>query len=249
MSRNFELLQNAGKSLDVFEAEVEAPVAQLSVEDEVVPMRLEGTERDEISKLVNRVFLTGADAPRRVVFMGADAGTGCSRICACSAEILAATAAGRSVCVVDANLRAPSLHEHFGTENKLGLTDALLQGGSIHKYITRLAGDKLALIPAGPPVEAWQTLLGSQPMQTRLSELHREFDFTLIDIPSISLCQDGVALAKMSDGVILVVKAHATRREVAQQVVKELKSANVRMLGAILNERRFPIPESLYQRL
>ena len=249
MSRNFELLQNAGKSLDVFEPEIDNQGAQLSVGDEVVPIRLEGTERDEIARLVNRVFLTGPEAPRRVVFMGADAGTGCSRICACAAEVLAASAAGRSVCVVDANLRAPSLHEHFGVNNHQGLTDALLQGGPVRKYISRLAGDKLALISAGSAVDSWQMLLGSQQMQTRLSELHREYDFVLIDIPPLSLCSDGVAVAKMSDGVVLVVKAHSTRREVAQQVVKELRSANVGLLGAILSDRRFPIPASLYQRL
>jgi succinoglycan biosynthesis transport protein ExoP len=250
MSRNFELLQNVGKSLEVFEPEVDGPVAQVSVSDDVtVPMRLEGVERDEIAKLINRVFLIGAESPRRVVFMGADAGTGCSRICACAAEVLAATAAGRSVCVVDANLRAPSLHEHFGLGNHEGLTEALLQGGAIRKYINRLAGDKLGLITSGAPVDSWQTLLGSQQMQTRISELQREYDYVLMDVPSLSVCSDAVTLAKMSDGVILVVKAHATRREVAQQVVRELKSANVSVLGAILNERRFPIPESLYQRL
>jgi len=249
MSRNFELLQSAGKSPDVFEPERESEVPKLSVDDEVVPVQLEGAERNEIAKLVNRVFLVGAESPRRVAFMGADASTGCSRICARSAELLAASAAGRSVCVVDANLRAPTLHRHFGMQNQQGLADALLEASPIRKYITRLAGNKLALITAGSSVDGWQTLLGSQQMQTRISELHREFDFVLIDIPPLSQSSGGIALAKMSDGVILVLKAHSTRREVAQQVVSELKSANVKMLGAILNERRFPIPESIYQRL
>jgi capsular exopolysaccharide synthesis family protein len=250
MSRNFELMQHIGKSLEVFEPEVDREIAPVSVdEDVVVPIRLEGPERDEMAKLVNRVFLAGAEAPRRVVFMGADAGTGCSRICAGAAELLAATAGGRSVCVVDANLRAPSLHEQFGLENQQGLTDALLQGGPVRKYISRLAGDKLTLMTAGSSVEGWQTLLGSQQMQTRISELQREYDYILMDIPPLSVCSDAIALARMSEGVILVIRAQATRREVAQQVVKELKSAHVSLLGAILNDRRFPIPESLYQRL
>lgn len=249
MSRNFELLQNAGKSLDVFEPEADSQAAPLPVCDEAAPARLEGSERDEIARLINRVFLAGTGARRGVVFMGAEAGTGCSRICAHAAKFLGSTAAGGSVCVVDANLRTPSLHEHFGLDNHYGLTDALLHGGPIRKYTRRLAGGKLVLLTVGSSVDSGQMLLGSQQMQARMSELQQEFDYVLIDIPPLGLCSDAVTLAKMSDGAILIVKAHSTRREVAQQVVKELKSAGVRLLGAILNERRFPIPEPLYHRL
>jgi protein-tyrosine kinase len=250
MSRNFELLQNMGKPLDVFEPEEEvqpthAPVAPAAA---VAPLLVEGAERDEIAKLVGRVFLSG-EAPRQVAWMGADARTGCSRICARAAEVLAATASGGSVCVVDANLRNPSLHQHFGVDNHFGLTDALQQGGSIRRYAQFVVSERLALITAGAPVDSWQMLLGSPQMHTRMMELHREFDYVLVDIPPMNLYPEAVTLAKTSDGLILIVKAHATRREVAQKVVQELKSANVRLLGAVLNERRLPIPEALYKRL
>ena len=92
-------------------------------------------------------------------------------------------------------------------------------------------------------------LLGSPQMQTRMSELHREFDYVVIDIPPLNLYPEAATLAKMADGLILVVKAHATRREVAQKVVQELKASDVRVLGAILNERTYPIPDGLYRKL
>jgi len=254
MSRNFELLQNAGKGIDGFVSEDGGRSAQPSSVAETVVVetarpQVEGAERDEIAKMVSRIFLAAPETPRCVVFMGAEAGTGCSRVCSQAAEVLAATAAGGSVCVLDANLRTPSLHEHFDVENRHGLTDALQDGGTIRKYMQFFAGGRLALLTCGSSVGAWQTLLASQQMHSRLTELHREFDYVLVDIPPLSLYPDGVTLANMSDGLVLIVKADSTRREVAQAVVQDLRSAKVRVLGAILNERRFPIPQALYHRL
>lgn len=262
MSRNFELLQNLGRPLDVFTPEDEQPLAQAeprssefaaeTVADVSVhapALRLEDGERDEVTRLVSRVFLSGGMGPRQVVWMGADAGTGCSRICARAADVLASTAGTQTVCAVDANLRTPTLHQHFGIENHFGLADALQQGGSIRRYARHLAGNRLSVITAGAALEGWQMLLGSPQMQTRMSELHREFDYVLVDIPPLKLYPEAAALAKMSDGLILIVKAHATRRETAQKVVSELKAANVPVLGAILNDRTFPVPEAIYKRL
>jgi Mrp family chromosome partitioning ATPase len=47
----------------------------------------------------------------------------------------------------------------------------------------------------------------------------------------------------------LVLEANSTRREAALQVAENLRAANIRILGAVLNKRTFPIPETLYNRL
>jgi capsular exopolysaccharide synthesis family protein len=248
MSRNFELLQNANRSLEVLQPEVEPERAPAVPAEALLLPRVEGSELDEFTKLVSRVFGSGSESPRQVMFTGAEPDAGSSRICARTAEVLASHLSG-SVCVVDANLRNPGLHEQFGIENHFGLTEALQQSGSIRKYSRSFAGGKLALVSSGSPVENWQALLASRQMQMRMAELRQEFDHVLVDIPPVNLFAEGVMLGRMSDGLILVLKAHSSRREVAQKVVKELKAAKVHLLGAILNERRFPIPTALYQRL
>ena len=253
MSRNFELLQNANRSLEVLQPEIEpeivpeiAPV--VAPAEATLPLRVQGTELDELSRLVSRIFASGSESPRQVMFTGTEADAGSSRICARTAEVLASHLSG-TVCLVDANLRNPTLHQEFGMENHFGLSEALQQAGSIRKYSRSFAGGKLWLVSAGSAVENWQTWLGSRQLQTRLSELRQEFDHVLVDIPPVNLFAEGMLLTKMSDGLILVLKAHSSRREVAQKVVKDLKAAKVRLLGAVLNERRFPIPTALYQRL
>ncbi|HWW13841.1 MAG TPA: CpsD/CapB family tyrosine-protein kinase [Candidatus Dormibacteraeota bacterium] len=252
MSRNFELLQNANRSFEVLQPEVEPEPepesAPAALPEAPLPLRMEGAELDELTRLVNRVFASGSESPRQVMFTGTEPDAGSSRICARTAEVLASHLSG-TVCVVDANLRNPGLHEQFGIENHFGLADALQQGGSIRKYSRSFFGGKLWLVSSGSAVENWQTLMASRQMQTRMTELRKEFDHVLVDIPPVNLFAEGIMLGKMSDGLILVLKAHSSRREVAQKVVKELKAARVRLLGAILNDRRFPIPKAIYQRL
>lgn len=249
MSRNFELLQNANRSFEVLQPSVEPePEITPVVPAEAIPLRAEGAELDELSRLVSRVFTSGAESPGHVMFSGTEPDAGSSRICARTAEVLASRVNG-SVCVVDANLCSPGLHEQFGIGNHFGLTDALRQGGSVRKYSQSLVGDKLWLLSSGSEVDNWQTLIASQQMNARIAELCREFDYVLVDIPPVNFLSEGIMLGKMSDGLILVLKANSSRREVAQKVVKELKAAKVRLLGAVLNERRFPIPKAIYQRL
>ena len=83
-----------------------------------------------------------------VIFSGIDPGNGCSWICAHVAEILASQKLG-SVCLVDANLRSPSLPELFGTTNHYGLTDALSKSGSIRDFTKVVRSDNLSLLSCG----------------------------------------------------------------------------------------------------
>ena len=83
----------------------------------------------------------------------------------------------------------------------------------------------------------------------RITELRREFRYVLIDGPALSGTNDSVSLGRSAEGVILVLKANASRREVARKAVQELQAAKVRVLGAVLNHRTFPIPDALYKKL
>jgi Mrp family chromosome partitioning ATPase len=82
-----------------------------------------------------------------------------------------------------------------------------------------------------------------------MMELSKEFDYVLIDAPPVSSYADAVLLGQMADGVILVVEANSTRRGTARMVKETFEGAKVRLLGAILNNRTFPIPEALYRKL
>jgi Mrp family chromosome partitioning ATPase len=252
LSRNFELLSQLGRMHEIVEPQVEQPhtppVEETFPETfpSVPALEMNDAVRDEISKIVQNLFLP-ARGPRRVVFAGTESGSGCSWMCARVAEGLAPQGRG-TVCVVDCNLRAPTLHQQFGIENHRGLSDALLGSGPIQEYVHRLT-QNLWLLSCGSAAEVGLTMLGSDRMHLRLAELRAAFDYILIDAAALNASNDAMLLGGLSDGVVLTLKANSSRRETARKAVQELQAANVRTLGAVLNQRTFPIPEALYKRL
>ncbi len=252
MSRNFELLQQVGKERDILEAPVAGTEPELG---EGVPavtspaLHLDKAGSEEIRNLVQRVFLLpGGQAPHTVVFAGSEPGDGCSWICARAAEALACQVSG-SVCLVDANLRAPGLHEQFGIPNIRGLSEALLQNEPMGIFVTTLVPHNLSIVSCGTPAEGVEGLLTSNRMRARLKELRAMFDYVLVDTSAVSASKDAIALGAVSDGAVLVLKANSSRKETARNAVQELQTAKVRVLGAVLNQRTFPIPDAIYNRL
>ena len=79
------------------------------------------------------------------------------------------------------------------------------------------------------------------------AELRKEFDFVLIDTAAMSVSNDAISLGSFSDGVVMVLKANASRRETARQAIQDLQGGNARVLGAVLNQRTFPIPDTIYK--
>ncbi|MBV9343246.1 MAG: CpsD/CapB family tyrosine-protein kinase [Acidobacteria bacterium] len=225
----------------------EETLAAATVVDVGRSLPMDGAVRHEITKLVQNLFLL-PESPRRVVFSGTEAGCGCSWTCARTAEVLASQVAG-SVCVVDCNLRSPGLHQQFGSENHNGLTDLLVQSQPVREYVHRLGRANLCLLSCGSASADWQTLIGSDRMRSRLAELRSAFDYILIDAAPLNTCNDALVLGALSDGVVLVMKANSSRRDTAQKALHGLRAARVRALGAVLNERTFPVPAAIYKRL
>lgn len=238
MSKAFELLQNV-------EAERGTGVGPVPVN--IHRVRPSVVDQEEITRLVQRVF-RAPDAPRSVLFAGIDAGDGCTSICIAAAENLAATAPG-TICLVDANLRSPSIHRHFEISNSIGLAEAIVQPGAIHNFAQRIAGTNLWVLPSGAGAATAQSLIGSDGMRARMAELNQSFDHVLVDSPALNPSSDALILGRLVDGMLLVLQSNATRRETARTVIAGIRNANVNLLGAVLNKRTFPIPQNLYDRL
>jgi Mrp family chromosome partitioning ATPase len=210
------------------------------------PLRfeMEAWQPGELTKLVCGVFLeAGAESDRAmtnrtVVLASSESGNGCSWICARVGELLASQVAGR-VCLVDANFGGATLHEHFGVPNHHGLSDALREEGAIGGYVSQLSRRNLALVSAGSDFSAERpdrSLAASERMRLRLQELRADFDYVLVDGASLESSDESIALGKMTDGIVLILKTHSARKERTRSRVQDLKSAGVRILGAVLNQ-------------
>jgi Mrp family chromosome partitioning ATPase len=82
-----------------------------------------------------------------------------------------------------------------------------------------------------------------------IEKMKSKADWILFDGPPIHASNDAIALAPNVDGVIIVIKAEKTRWEAAQNARQRIESGKGNIIGVVLNERRFYIPEWLYQRL
>ena len=247
MSRNFELLRQL--EIEAGAAEPPRPAAPDRISAaEVVPIlskQASSVSDEEILRLIQRVFLSAnGSAPRQVVLCGVDSENGSSSVCAMAGRTLAANSS-RKVCLVDANVRSPRLADMFGIDgtNPFSGTSAPLRNQCVK------VGSNLWL--AGPNILADNNrmLLPPSELKGRLAELRDEFEYLLIDAPGINVCGDAQLLGLVADAAILVVEANSTRRLTARKAKETLDAAGVRLLGTVLHDRLFPIPERLYRKL
>ncbi len=253
MSKNHDLIQQAGIGFGNFADRTEnfpkaaektpAPASSRILVD------ASPEAREESLKLIQRLFLTpGQTVPKAVMFAAIDSGSGCSLLCAITARLLAENVSG-SVCLVHANFRTPPSPGLFAGENHYGLTDSLRQEGGIRSYAKQAGRDNLWLLSSGSLQDDSLNLLTSERIKERMAELRNEFSFVLIDAPPLNAYADGMAIGRLTDGVVLVLEANATRREAALRVTESLRTAKIPVLGAVLNKRTFPIPAALYKRI
>jgi succinoglycan biosynthesis transport protein ExoP len=213
---------------------------------------LERLAEEETLRLVYKLFVTPDERPRVVLFTGVDGDNGCAGICLRAAKTLAALQPGL-VCLVDANVRSPWLHELVGADCRYGLASA---GGFGQASVTAFArpldantANNLWVMPSGSSELDAATLLTPARVRPRIKELCARFDHLLICAPPADSHAESVALGQAVDGVVLVVSANATRRDAVARVKSRFDDLGVSILGVVLNDRTYPIPQSLYRRI
>ena len=143
---------------------------------------------------------------------------------------------GNRTLLVDCDLRRPALHDIFGVDNSHGLTSMMLNEEAMNK--PPLLGteiDNLRLLPSGPLPPNPADLLGSRRMDAVIKRLAEEADMILLDAPPVLAVTDAAVLGSKVDGVLLVIRAGATRRDHAERAKELLEKVNIRIVGAVLD--------------
>ena len=245
MSKNFELLQRLER--DDFFKPPEEPVEPLTMSTSGNGFEKSSPD-SEITKLVQRLFSqTGkSSGPKVVSFSGIARDDRSSSICARTAEALSEQV-DASICIVDANFWSPRLHVHFSAANSIGLAEALTTKDPIRNFGIPLCRENLWLFPSGLRKPGFHP--SGERFRERLAEMREAFDYILISAPALSREAEATLIGQLADGVVLIVEANRTRRETLRHAKEQLEGAQVKLLGAVLDQRTFPIPEKLYQRL
>ena len=154
----------------------------------------------------------------------------------------------RRVLLIDADLRAGTVHQLLAMNPKVGLSDVLAKGIPWQEALVPTALPNLTIMSSGqdhPPHPA--ELLSSPRMREILTQVRSSFDFCIVDAPPIVPLTDPSVLGGLTDGALLVVRAGKTQRTIVQQAASLLAQANVRLLGCILTHMESYIPEYIYR--
>ena len=145
---------------------------------------------------------------------------------------------GARTLIIDADLRKPRIHASFGLPNSKGLTNLIVGEEDPAAYCQRTQVERVDVLTSGPIPPNPSELLGRARMREILRKLRERYDHIIVDTPPIGAVTDAAVLATMVDGVILVVHAGKTRRQIVSRGIEQLRYISAPIIGVILNNLR-----------
>jgi hypothetical protein len=199
--------------------------------------------REQIRELVRQVFLSNTERPvRQVVFSAAEPETDVQNLCWRVGEALGLETA-ESIAVVGDYPQALQDADPNTAEIRAQIVD---EGRTVlRRTATRVKGNLWLVPPAGNG----GTQMTSALLHSYLGEIRTEFEYSIIVAAPAAVSNAATAMAQLADGIVLVLSAQHTRRITASKIKERLEAAQAHLLGAVLADRDFPIPEGLYRRL
>jgi succinoglycan biosynthesis transport protein ExoP len=156
---------------------------------------------------------------------------------------------GARVLIIDADMRRPRLHSLFGIGNNVGLSTLLsseLTDQNILKAVRFDEKTKLNLLTSGPIPPNPAELIGSEQMAGLLKMLQGHYTHVVVDSPPIASFTDGVLIASMVDGVILVVHSGKSSRQVVRRSRQLIQDVGAKIFGVVLNNVNLRSQDNYY---
>jgi succinoglycan biosynthesis transport protein ExoP len=182
------------------------------------------------------VEFTNVDAPRRTLLVtSALANEGKTTTASNLANVIAE--GGRSVILLDADLRNPSIHRLFSLDRLAnGLTNLLISSHELNGYGAHpIPNSQLVVVPSGPKPPNAADLLGSSRMRQVMEHLKTEADLIILDAPPLLPVADSTILATTVDGVVLVVDPQRTKRRELKKAREAIEAVGGRIVGVVIN--------------
>ena len=199
--------------------------------------------------LIGKLLTYRDNSGRNVILMASAApGDGTSTV-ARNCSMALGQGLSERVVLVDANLRTPSQHAALDIARSDGLTDVLAGDVALRSAVISDLQSGFSLLASGRPTRRPQQLFTQSIFRDAIQTLQSEFDWVIIDSPPVTAYPDAACLAGAADGAVLVLRAESTRWEVAEAATNVLNRSGIELVCAVLNRRKYHIPEQLYHRL
>jgi len=140
-----------------------------------------------------------------------------------------------SVILIDADLRRKSLSTLLRLGNSVGLSDILTGRAGIQETLVISENKCLTILPAGSNTSNPAELIASVKMRNLIQQLQQRYSdsYVLIDSAPIVSTSDVNVLSQLVDGVVVVIMADKTRRDVVKRELNTIDSDKI--LGVVLN--------------
>lgn len=151
------------------------------------------------------------------------------------------------VLIIDANIRTPRLNEVFDVEDDKGLVDIVKDKEKNVIRKTNIGKNQLYYITSGKNYLEPQSLYNSETFDLLLRTCQENFDYIIVDTSPVTVFPETKILCNKVDGIILVLESGQTKKQVARKAKKEIEESGGKILGIVVNRRKYYIPEWLYR--
>ncbi len=152
---------------------------------------------------------------------------------------------GRSTLLVDFDLRRPTQHQLFNLNKEIGVAEVLGQRKTFVECIKDTFIDNLKVMTSGALDTSPLEVFNAENARAYFEEAQKHFDYIIVDSPPVVPVSDPLTLSKVVDNVVFVVKAGQTSRKVVKRALETLQSAQIEVLGLIMNNVDSVLPAYL----
>ena len=248
MGKTFEALEKAEKEFQKINGELAVSSEEKQWFTSARPPEVQVVSCKVVDLKTRLITRYSGQTVKIVLITATAAGSGASTTAVSLATDLAKDARLK-VLLVDANMRTPGLYKIFKTETAGGVYDLLNKNNGNLLKLKKVGPGELYLFPSGVSRPVDDHHFSSDLFENFIQRVRKSFDYVILDSAPISIYPDSQAICSKVDGVILVIEAGITRRQVALRAKKELEAAGAKILGVVLNRRKYYIPKWIYTRL
>jgi len=154
---------------------------------------------------------------------------------------------GHKTLLIDANLNSPHFEKIYGidTENNL---EKMSIGNNNHLFIKQIENGPDLILTKKTPLKP-STILKRIDLKEIIENLKKDYDLILVDVTSINNMKDVAYVSECTDATVFVINEGLERRQMVKNALMPLQHKDINIIGGILNNRTFPIPGIIYNRL
>lgn len=184
--------------------------------------------------LLANIRFSSVDNPIRVITLTSSTpNEGKSTVALNLAQAIATS--GKSVVLVECDMRRRSLADMIGARTRGGLYAVLSEQMTIEEAVVETSQKNLYFLDSEPHIPNSADIIASKRFRRLVEALRETFQYVIFDTPPVGTFVDAAEVGHLSDGVLFVVRENFAKRAEVQAAFDQLRRAEVNVIGAVMN--------------